>query len=630
MSNDYSQQKLRGRDFRDLDLRGAHFTGADLRGARFRGADLSGADFAGARFGKTLRGGTATVLLSLLIGLVAGLLDGFAGFFLMAVIDEILETVQGTDTARHSGELILWTVVSAAGMVAILLFFLWRGGISGLFMSMGVIMAVAGAVAGALAGALAGAVAGAEAGAGAGAGALAGAVFLLPAVFIAWRIRKEDPLFAGLQQWGLWLGSLGGTDFRAANLAGASLRGADLKHAHLAGAASLQRTDFRGARNLKFAYAKGTPLENPAVRELLTSCQGQGNSYAALHLQGANLSGANLARADLTEANLSDADLTGTDLSGARLLKTQLIGADLRGARLTGACIQAWNIDKTVDLQAIHCHHVFLELGNPKSRQPPSGAFQEGEFSKLFQEVTETMDFLVETKLELAALQRAIAKLREQGAEGLEVQGVERKEDAVVVHVAAPPEIDRERIHAQALREKPLEMKLLEAESRAKDFETKLLMEERHSNVLEDILDKSLQRPIHVNAQGGNAVTNDRSQTITGSTLTGVILNQGDIHGRLTQLAGNMGALPAAGAGAETELKELLIRLAEELNKVPEEKAKDAEDVTEMVERSMKDARKGKPSRLEATLDSLRESARSLDNSAVVQTVSEIARLLGG
>nr|VFJ87735.1 MAG: Pentapeptide repeat-containing protein [Candidatus Kentron sp. LFY] len=587
MSNDYSQQKLRGRDFRDLDLRGA--------------------DFAGARFGKTLRGGTATVLLSLLIGLVAGLLDGFAGFFLMAVIDEILETVQGTDTARHSGELILWTVVSAAGMVAILLFFLWRGGISGLFMSMGVIMALALALAG------------------------AGAVFLLPAVFIAWRIRKEDPRFAGLQQWGLWLGSLGGTDFRAANLAAANFRDADLKHVRLAGAASLQGTDFRGARNLKFAYAKGTPLETPQVRDLLASGQGQGRFYSGLNLHGANLSGANLAGTDFTEANLSDADLTGADLGGARLVKTQLIGADLRGARLTGACIQAWNIDKTVDLQVIHCHHVFLELDNPKSRQPPSGAFQEGEFSKLFQEVTETMDFLVETKLELAALQRAIAKLREQGAEGLEVQGVERKEDAVVVHVAAPPSIDRERIHAQALREKQLEMKLLEAESRAKDFETKLLMEERHSNVLEDILDKSLQRPIHVNAQGGNAMTNDRSQTITGSTITGSSINQGDIHGRLTQLAGNMGALPTAGAEAETELKELLTRLAEELNKVPKEKARDAEDVTDMVERTMEDAGKGKPSRLEATLDSLRESARSFGNyPAVVQTVSEIARLLGG
>ena len=605
MTHDYSQQKLRGRDFRDLDLRGARFTGADLRGA----------DFAGARFGKTLRGGTATVLLSLLIGVVAGLLDGFAGFFLMAAIDEILETVQGTDTARHSGELILWTVVSAAGMVSILLFFLWRSGISGLFMSMGVIMALA------LALALAVSVA----------GVLAGAVFLLPAVFIAWRIRKEDPLFAGLQQWGLWLGSLGGTDFRAANLAAANFRDADLKHVRLAGAASLQGTDFRGARNLKLAYAKGTPLENPAVRELLASGQGQGNSYAALHLQGANLSGARLAGADLTEANLSDADLTGTDLSGARLVKTQLIGADLRGARLTGACIQAWNIDKTVDLQAIDCHHVFLEMGN-KSRQPPSGAFQEGEFSKLFQEVTETMDFLVETKLELAALRRAIAKLREQeGNEGLEVQGVERKEDAMVVHVAAFPEIDRERIHAQALREKQLEMKLLlEAEHKAREFEAKFLMEERHSNVLEDILDKSLQRPIHVNAQGGNAVTNDRSQTITGSTIMGSTLNQGDIHGRLTQLAGNMSALPTTGAGAETELKELLTRLAEELNKVPKEKARDAEDVTDMVERTMEDAGKGKPSRLEATLNNLRESARSLDNSAVVQTVSEIARLLGG
>nr|VFK03771.1 MAG: Pentapeptide repeat-containing protein [Candidatus Kentron sp. H]VFK04174.1 MAG: Pentapeptide repeat-containing protein [Candidatus Kentron sp. H]VFK07512.1 MAG: Pentapeptide repeat-containing protein [Candidatus Kentron sp. H] len=126
MTTDFSNQDLRGRWFRGRDLRGARFIGADLRGARFRGADLTGADFSGARLGKTVRGVATTVLLSLALGLLAGFLEGFAGFFWAVMIDSVLELIQGTGTTQHGGALMVWSVGGAAGMVAILLFFLWR------------------------------------------------------------------------------------------------------------------------------------------------------------------------------------------------------------------------------------------------------------------------------------------------------------------------------------------------------------------------------------------------------------------------------------------------------------------------------------------------------------------------
>nr|VFJ92265.1 MAG: Pentapeptide repeat-containing protein [Candidatus Kentron sp. H]VFJ93200.1 MAG: Pentapeptide repeat-containing protein [Candidatus Kentron sp. H]VFK00038.1 MAG: Pentapeptide repeat-containing protein [Candidatus Kentron sp. H] len=71
MTDDYSHQRLRGRDFR----------GRNLRGARFRDADLTGADFTGARLGKTVRGRVATVFLSLILGLLGGGWRGLAVSF---------------------------------------------------------------------------------------------------------------------------------------------------------------------------------------------------------------------------------------------------------------------------------------------------------------------------------------------------------------------------------------------------------------------------------------------------------------------------------------------------------------------------------------------------------------------
>ena len=452
-------------------------------------------------------------------------------------------------------ELITWTVASAGGMVGILLFFLRRTGLTGIFMATGIIMAMAVA----------------EAGAGAGAGAEA--VFFLPALYIAWRIRREDPLFLGVQQFGLWFGSLNGANFRGADLTGARFRGANLKHVRLAGVSNLQRVDFRGAKHLRLAYTKDTLLEQPQVRELLTSGEGAGKSYAGLNLKGAFLAGATLTGVDFIETNLSDADLSGADLDGAWLIRTQLVATDLSGARLTGACIAAWNIDKTTRLQDIHCEYVFL-ASDQKLRQPDSGQFKPGEFSRLFQEVAETMDFIVESRLELEALQQAIRKLREQGAEGLEIQGVTRKEDAVVVHVTAPPDLERERIHAEALRQKDMEMKLLETK-----YETKLLGKEERIRDLKDLFGQSLQSQTNIHIEGGKAVTNDRTQTITNSTIIGSTVNQGEIRERINNIVQNIGALPAVDADTDKQLKGLVAQLTDTLKKIPEN-----QDVTETME----------------------------------------------
>lgn len=360
----------------------------------------------------------------------------------------------------------------------------------------------------------------------------------------------------------------------------------------------------------------------------MVSGEGSGKAYAAgLNLTGAFLAEAKLSGADFSEANFSDADLTGADLREARLIKTQFIDADLSKTRLTGACIEGWNIDKTTQLQDIDCEYIFLEADNPKSRQPPSGAFKPGEFSKLFQEVAETMmDFIVESRLELDALLRAIRKLREEGAEGLEIQGVERKGDAAVVHVAAPPEMDRERIHS--------EIELLKTQYEERLSGKDQLIGHLNENVirLEHLLVG--RGNTYIETVEGNAMTH--TQTITGSTIIGSTLNQGEIHGRLINLAKDIDALPAtentAEAGTNKELAALLVKLAEMLKDVPSGQAENAEAVATMLERAVEDAGTGKRSLLKDTGESLKKYARPLSehSPSVLQCVTEIMKLLGG
>jgi len=273
-------------------------------------------------------------------------------------------------------------------------------------------------------------------------------------------------------------------------------------------------------------------LEDPKVSELLVSGEGAGQAYAGLDLKGAFLVGAKLEGTDFTEADLSEAVLTGADLRETRLIKTQLIGANLTGACLTGACIENWNIDKSVQLQAIDCEWVFM-ADDSKLRQPPSGEFKPGEFSKLFQEVADTIDFIVDSRLELAALLAAIWKLREEGEEGLEVQGWEQKGDAAMVHVTVPPEVDRKRIHAELTREWEVKVKLLETEYKAR----LLGKEERIGDLKENVI-----RLETLLSERGNTYI----QNITDATVTGATLNQDKIEGSVTTTAKDIGTRPDA------------------------------------------------------------------------------------
>jgi uncharacterized protein YjbI with pentapeptide repeats len=152
--------------------------------------------------------------------------------------------------------------------------------------------------------------------------------------------------------------------------------------------------------------------------------------------------------AKLSEADISGATLEGACLEEADLTKTQALGVDFHQAILTGACIEAWNIDSTTQLEGTICDYVYL-LSNQRERRPSSGAFAPGEFSKLFTEVLNTIDLIFHDGVDWRAFVTAFDKLRVENAETeLTIQSIANKGDGVVVvRVNAPADADKSKLH---------------------------------------------------------------------------------------------------------------------------------------------------------------------------------------
>jgi uncharacterized protein YjbI with pentapeptide repeats len=101
----------------------------------------------------------------------------------------------------------------------------------------------------------------------------------------------------------------------------------------------------------------------------LITGNGYKKSYVKANLRGANLNGVNLNRANLKWADLGEATLRQADLRDADLTEVLAIGTDFPGACLTRACLEAWNIDYSTQLDTIDCQYVYL-LGNQQERRP--------------------------------------------------------------------------------------------------------------------------------------------------------------------------------------------------------------------------------------------------------------------
>ncbi|MFN7853898.1 MAG: pentapeptide repeat-containing protein, partial [Dolichospermum sp.] len=422
-------------------------------------------------------------------------------------------------------------------------------------------------------------------------------VFVIFSAYIGWRSLKGDQRDTWLRSVTIAFAATGGTSFHGADLTDADLTGAILKNTDFR-KANLTRTRFYEAKKLDFARLGNTILSNRAVLNLLVSGNGRGKSYA-----GANLRGANLIRADLKEANLKNADIIeatfqGANLEGANLTLAQAVGTNFTNAQMTGACVEAWNIESTTILDNVDCRFVYLlEYPKPgtdnRERRPSSGEFQPGEFTKLFEEVLNTVDLIFRDGIDWKAFVNAFKKMQvENGDTELSIQSIENKGDGVVVvKVAVPDDADKEKIHSDFTQNYQLALAAVEekykAVLQAKDEE--IIFHRQQSGKIPEMIMALANKPINVqvdNKVENKNMTNDSSRKVEIGSVgrdfnaSGQALNLGEISGTVTN---TINELPSAPEPDKPGIKELLTQLKTAIESDTNLKPKDKEKALKQV-----------------------------------------------
>jgi len=272
---------------------------------------------------------------------------------------------------------------------------------------------------------------------------------------IAKKILAEDKNNLFILKFAVAIGAIGGTCFKDANLTDADFSHAILKSTNFR-FANDTRTFWRQTKYLKFARVQNTILVDIKVRDLLITGWGKDQEYIGANLRGANLTSADLTNANLKLAELGEASLKTACLNNANLTEVSAIGTNFTNAQMSGTCLEAWNIDHTTILDNVESKYIYLlEEAKPETddreRRPSSGYFQEGDFTKLFKEVLNTVDLIFRNGVDAKAFMSSFQQVQVEN-EGIpmRIQGMENKGDGVVViKIDVPPEIEKEKIHRE-------------------------------------------------------------------------------------------------------------------------------------------------------------------------------------
>ncbi|MEO1432022.1 MAG: pentapeptide repeat-containing protein [Cyanobacteria bacterium J06633_8] len=542
-------QNLTGADFTGSDIRGCDFQDALLKEARFIRA------IAGLPHHQNIVLTSISILLSVLLGFVTVFAAVFTGYllfpysielfpysigqekflaaifililfsvFLVATIKKNLQVAFGLVTvfAVILGGLLglfvenkilgvgagmvavpLTTLLSAFMIIAVAINLTVSGTIAGIIASIISAMAVLpGSITGAIAGTITGKLALEFVGDGTApvfkleaifnamiAAATGTTVGILIAIYIAWKVKVGNEKFIWISQIAVAFASIGATNFRGANLTNADFSGAILKNTDFANS-NLTRTNFHLAKKLDLAKLDNTILINSKIRDLLVSKKAK-KSYASCNLKGANLSAADLSYTDLSAADISEADFSNSNLEGANLTQAQAIRTNFQQANLTAACLSAWNIDSTTNINEIVCDYVYLEK-NQQERRPSSGKFQPGEFTKLFQVATNTVDLIVRNGLDLQVLSDAFKKLQLENPDTpLGIKSIENKGDGVVVvRLDVPFDVDKAKIHSDLTQNYQQALTALEASYQAqlKSKDEQITLYQQHQENLQEVI----------------------------------------------------------------------------------------------------------------------------------------------
>jgi uncharacterized protein YjbI with pentapeptide repeats len=344
-------------------------------------------------------------------------------------------------------------------------------------------------------------------------------------IYVAWRALAGDEKHAWIRTVAIAFATTGGTSFRNADLTDANFTKATLKSTDFR-TANLTRTCFRNTEKLDRARVGNSILADTHVRELLITGYGYNKSYVGADLQGANLTGVNLNEANLKQANLSEATLRQANLEGANLTETQALATDFTEAYFTGACLEAWNIDGNTKLDRVDCRFVYL-LDDDRERRPSSGEFAPREFTKLFEEVLNTIDIIFRNGIDWKAFVAAFNKVQveNEGTE-LTIQSIENKGDGVVVvRVSVPPDTNKEKIHSEFTQNYELALKEVEKYKKLYEYQrknysdmheiVKLLASQSHQiNVNNEVTSTSESNPVQETNQ-----YNLRDATVSGSNI---------------------------------------------------------------------------------------------------------------
>ncbi|WP_427158798.1 pentapeptide repeat-containing protein [Aliinostoc sp. HNIBRCY26] len=550
----FAGQNLQGRDFSGQNLTNADFSNSDIRGANFTNAILKNANFQNAKAGIKNDWAFFLLLVAFLLSIISGTFSGFSGTYLITFIFRtapdiniylflssltaltiffivnifrgiraalgtvvIISAIAGACCGIFAGtfpQAVVIPFVTGSFMIAITVAFLTgviactiAGIIAISFIATIVILSLIGIIPGSLVVARMAVSMGLFTGDITSAfiesflGAISVTIFvMLLNSYVGWQAINLHKKYDLIVKIAVALVSLRGTclknaDISSANFAHATLRNIDIRNA------TLTHCNFYAAKQLDYALFGDTILKNPKVRKLLISKIGAHQDFVGCNLKGANLTDVDMSYANFSEADISEANLSGATLEGANLTKTQAVKTNFQQVNLTAACLEAWNIDNTTQLEGVICDYVYL-LNNQQERRPSSGEFAPGEFTKLFQVVINTVDLIFRKGLDLQALSAALAKVKMENEDiPLTIKSIENKGDGVVVvRVDAPETTNKAKIHAEVMQNYEFALQQLEARYQAelKSKDEQITLYRQHQADLKEIMQMIAPRPQQV------------------------------------------------------------------------------------------------------------------------------------
>ncbi|MBX9917531.1 MAG: pentapeptide repeat-containing protein [Nitrosomonas sp.] len=512
MSKNFAGQNLNDRSFRGQDLSGADFSGCQLKSCDFRDTDLTGVRLCWATLGVDGWRMLAQWLATVVLIFISMFLTWFLNSLFISAVNEIYKyfTVPHAEVLVEENSTLIWigSLYAASVCLSVLAALKYRGGgriATGYFLVITIVVSVSGVVS---------ITRWASVPVGFAALAMTGIYLLLGWYLINRSLQFEEPMLALLRRFALAWCCWGGTQFAGATLANTDFTEANLTAARFSGA-HFQQPDFTHAKNLHLAWTYATLLERKPVRMLLTECTIDDRDFSNLNLRGLSFKGLNLSSCDFYHTDLSGVDFSGCDLTDADLSEAMVLGTRFSNATMTGAIIDNWSMDKHTQFDGVICDYVFTKR-NKDERNPPQGDFKPGEFSKLYQEIANTIDFIAHTPDELTALLRAIDSIKQQGGD-LVIQSLERKNESVVVRTQSDESIDKAAIYAEVKAQTEKELLVLQQEKQL--LLKKVEMQEQHTDTLKQLLNKAIESP---------KTMNDNSRHYSNITAHNSAVNLGD------------------------------------------------------------------------------------------------------